>query len=186
MKVLVKNILIFIAIIWGIHLIDILVPFFNLNQFGIVPRTLRGLIGILFAPLLHGNITHLISNTLPLVILLFILFKFYKGQAIEVIILSVLAGGGLVWLMGRPASHIGASGLIYSLAAFIITFGFLQKKILNIIVSLVVIFLYNGLIWGIFPTRFYISWEGHLFGAIVGIFLAFIFNNKKFITDEEL
>jgi len=92
----------------------------------------------------------------------------------------------LVWLMGRSASHIGASGLIYSLAAFNITFGFLQKKILNIIVSLVVVFLYGGLIWGVFPTRFYISWEGHLFGAIAGIFLAYMFNKKKGSSDEVL
>lgn len=186
MKILIKNILIFVAIIWGIYLVDFLIPFFDLNQFGIVPRTLSGLVGILFAPLLHGNILHLVSNTVSLIVLLFILFKFYKEQAMVVIILSVLIGGSLVWLMGRSASHIGASGLIYSLAAFNITFGFLQKKILNIIVSLVVVFLYGGLIWGVLPTRFYVSWESHLFGAIAGISLASMFNKRKKTTDEEL
>lgn len=186
MKVLIKNILIFVAIIWGIYLIDFLIPFFDLNKYGILPRTLRGLVGILFAPLLHGNIMHLISNTVPLMVLLFILFKFYKDEAMMVIILSVLMGGSMVWLMGRSATHIGASGLIYSLAAFNITYGFLQKKFLNIIVSLLVVFFYGGLIWGVFPTRFYVSWEGHLFGAIAGVVLAFMFNKKKGSTNEKL
>lgn len=179
MKTLIKNILIFVAIIWGIYLIDFLIPFFDLNKYGILPRTFRGLVGILFAPLLHGNIMHLISNTVPLMVLLFILFKFYKDEAMMVIILSVLMGGSMVWLMGRSATHIGASGLIYSLAAFNITYGFLQKKFLNIIVSLLVVFFYGGLIWGVFPTRFYVSWEGHLFGAIAGVVLAFMFNKKN-------
>lgn len=186
MKILIKNILIFVALLWVIYLIDFLVPFFDLNTLGIEPRTLKGLVGIVFAPLLHANLMHLISNSIPLIVLLFILFKFYKKQALMVIILSVLIGGAMVWLMGRSAIHIGASGLIYSLAAFNITFGFLQKKIVNILVSLLIVFLYGGLIWGVFPTHFYVSWEGHLFGAIAGVFLALMFNKKKTNVNEEL
>ena len=186
MKILIRNILIFIAIIWVVFLIDLLIPFIDLDQYGIIPRQINGLLGIITAPFLHANLLHIVSNTVPLIILLFILFKFYEKQAFLVVILSILIGGSLVWLFGRNAIHIGASGLIYSLAAYIITFGFLQKRILNIVISIIIIFLYEGLIWGILPTKFYVSWEGHLFGAVAGVFLAFMFNNTNKKDNEEL
>jgi len=184
MKEQIKDTLIIVGFIWLVWLVDFLLPFINLNQYGIEPRTLHGLIGILFAPFLHANIFHLISNTVPLTVLLFILIKFYEKQAIIVIFLSIILGGTLVWLFGRSAIHVGASGLIYSLAAFNVVFGFLQKKFVNIAISLLVVFLYGGLIWGIFPTWYFISWEGHLFGAVVGVLLAFILNKNKSIDEK--
>lgn len=173
----IRYILIFILILWGIRIIDFLLPM-DLNQFGIVPRTSTGLLGIIFAPFLHGNFYHLISNTIPVLALLLILFSFYPKIAWVVIIESVLIGGGLVWLFGRSASHIGISGLIYSLATFLIVAGIYKKDIKSILVSIAVLFAYGGLVWGIFPGKYWVSWEGHLFGAITGGVLAY-FQFKK-------
>lgn len=172
-------VLVFIGLLWGIKIIDILIPF-DFTQFGIVPRTMKGLTGIIFAPLLHANIFHLISNTIPAFVLLLVLYSFYKKEAFIVILLSVIIGGGLVWVFGRSASHVGISGLIYSLAAFLITAGFIKKDIKSLLISVVIIAIYGGLIWGVFPGRFWISWESHFFGALVGVFLAsYLFKKKR-------
>lgn len=172
-----RYIIVFILILWGIRIIDSILPI-DLNQFGIVPRTSAGLLGVVFSPLLHGNYYHLISNTIPILVLLLILFSFYPKIALIVIIESVLIGGGLVWLFGRSASHIGISGLIYSLATFLIVAGIYKKDMKSLLVSIGVLIAYGGLVWGIFPGRYWISWEGHLFGAIVGGILAY-FQFKK-------
>jgi len=178
MKKRVTNILIFISILWIITIVDSILPF-EFCQYGIVPRTLKGLIGIISAPLLHANFFHLLSNTLPLFVLLLVLFTFYTDDALDVVILSVLIGGSLVWIFGRASSHVGISGLIYSLAAFLILAGIIRKDIKLFLISLLIIFLYGGLIWGVFPTRYWISWEGHLFGAIAGFLLAYFLVKKK-------
>ena len=181
----ITNILIFILFLWLIKVIDTLLPI-DLGQFGIIPRTIRGLIGIIVAPLIHGNYYHLISNTAPLFVLLLSLFTFYKKQAILVVIGSVLLGGLLVWIFGRTASHIGISGLIYSLAAFRITSGIVKKDFKSLLISILVIVFYGGLVWGVFPGRFGISWEGHLFGAVAGVLIAFatLKNGKASGTDN--
>ena len=175
----ITNILIFILFLWLVKVLDTLLPV-DFGQFGIIPRTFHGLIGIGLAPLIHGNYYHLISNTVPLFVLLLSLFTFYKKQALGVIIASVIIGGLLVWLFARSASHIGISGLIYSLAAFLITAGIVKKDIKSLLISVLVIIFYGGLVWGVFPGRFGISWEGHLFGAIAGVLIAFAtFKNGK-------
>ena len=172
------KVLIFIGILWGIKIFDTIVPI-DLSNFGIVPRTIRGLAGILFAPFLHANYFHLMSNTIPAFVLLLVLILFYKKESPIVILLSIVMGGALVWIFGRSASHVGISGLIYSMAAFLITAGFIKKDIKSLLLSIVIIVLYGGLIWGIFPGRFWISWEGHFFGAIVGVVIAFYLFRKK-------
>jgi len=172
------QVLYFVAALWAIRIIDTLIPF-SLTQFGIVPRTLSGLIGIVLAPLLHGNFFHLMSNTIPIFVLLLAAFVFYKKEAPTVIAFSVIMGGLLVWIFGRSASHVGISGLIYSLAAFLITAGFLKKDFKSVIVSVIIVIMYGGLIWGIFPGRFWVSWEGHMFGALVGVFIAFFLFKKN-------
>lgn len=113
--------------------------------------------------------------------LLTLLSYFYPKKALSVVLFTVLVGGLLVWIFARKANHIGASGLIYGLAAFLIINGFLERKLVPILVSIAVALVYGGLIWGIFPSSLatHISWEAHLFGAISGVFIAFILNNKK-------
>jgi membrane associated rhomboid family serine protease len=146
----------------------------NFNSYGIVPRTPKGLIGIFTSPFLHLNFQHIISNTVPFVILMGTLSFFY-----EKLNLIVLIGGVLVWVFGRSSSHIGASGLIYGLATFLIAIGFYRKSFKTIMISIIVIGMYGSLIFGVLPTNSYISWEGHLFGALAGIFVARLYKNKN-------
>lgn len=174
----IKNILRLVVLIYVIHIINWILPY-DLSQWGILPRTLWGLPGIAFAPLLHGSWVHLLSNTVPLVFLLFLLGTFYTKKTSEVIATIVLLGGLLVWIFGRSSIHIGASGLIYGLASFLIVHGVLQRNFKSLLLSILVVGLYGGLIWGVFPTHPWISWEGHLFGALAGGFSAYKLRNKQ-------
>ena len=171
-----KYILQFAALLYVVYFIGLFVP---ITKFGIIPRTTNGLIGVFTAPFLHGGIRHLLSNTIPLITLLIVLNTIYPTKTLAVFLFVTLAGGMLVWIFGRDANHIGASGLIYGLVAFLIVNGILEKKYIPILVSIGIGVVYGGLIWGIFPSvRSYISWEGHLFGAISGVLIAFLL--KKF------
>jgi membrane associated rhomboid family serine protease len=180
-----KTALIWVAIIWAIYIIDLLLPY-NFNQFGIYPRKASGILGVFFSPFIHANFIHILSNTLPLFILSLLLYVFYPKISWGVIILSILVGGLGVWLIGRSAFHVGASGLIYALAAFLITSGFLAKSFKALLLSLFVIIAYGGLIWGMFPSVFrtYVSWEGHLMGAAAGVLIAFVYF-KRIKSKEE-
>ena len=169
-----------IIFLWLVWLVDFLMPMFSLNRFGIIPRNYYGLRGIVCSPFLHGSFTHLLSNSIPLFILLLTLFMFYTKIAFRVILYSVLLGGLLVWLMGRSGSvHIGASGLIYSLIAFLIASGVLRRDLKSIAIALIVFFTYGGLIWGVLPSKPWISWEGHLFGMISGLVFAYRYRKIK-------
>ena len=171
-----KYILQFAALLYVVYFIGLFVP---ITKFGIIPRTTNGLIGVFTAPFLHGGIRHLLSNTIPLITLLIVLNTIYPTKTLAVFLFVTLAGGMLVWIFGRDANHIGASGIIYGLVAFLIVNGILEKKYIPILVSIGIGVVYGGLIWGIFPSvRSYISWEGHLFGAISGVLIAFLL--KKF------
>lgn len=172
-----KYILQFAALLYVVYFIGLFVP---ITKFGIIPRTTNGLIGVFTAPFLHGGIRHLLSNTIPLITLLIVLNTIYPTKTLAVFLFVTLAGGMLVWIFGRDANHIGASGLIYGLVAFLIVNGVLEKKYIPILVSIGIGVVYGGLIWGIFPSvRSYISWEGHLFGAISGVLIAFLLKNAE-------
>lgn len=168
----IKNIAITILLLYFIFIVSLMLP---ITQFGILPRSLKGLIGIITSPFLHANFSHLVANTLPLITLLFVLYAFYPKKAFSVIIISILLGGALVWLLGRNANHIGASGLIYALVSFLIANGFSEQKIVPMLISIGIAVIYSSLFLGIFPSVHYpyISWEGHLFGAISGIVASF-------------
>ncbi len=150
----------------------------NLNDFGIYPRTLKGLRGVVFSPFLHGSIKHLYNNTLPVAILSGALVYFYRKNALKVLLMGILISGCLTWLIGRPSYHIGASGVIYVLASFIFFKGVFTKHYRLVALSLLVVFIYGGLLWYIFPIREEISWEGHLAGFITGLFLALILKTE--------
>ena len=163
----------FVGVVWCVFIVGLFLPF-HLESFGITPRTLSGLIGIPFAPFLHANLKHLISNTIPLLVLLLLLAG-TKPQSWAIVIFIVVLGGALLWLFGRPATHIGASGLIYGLIAYLLVSGIYERRIVPMIISLLVGFLYGGtLASGILPSwGSQISWEGHLFGAIAGVAVAY-------------
>lgn len=166
----------FIVLFWIIQLIQIIG--FELNTFGILPRTKSGTIGILTSPLVHGSMNHLIANTIPFFILSFLLFLSHKKMSILYLILIWISTGFLTWLIGRTAWHIGASGVIYGMASFLVVSGILSYKWKLILVSVIVSILYSQLIWGLFPSERSVSWEGHLSGAISGVLWALVYKNK--------
>ena len=152
----------------------------DLSWFMLVPRTAKGLVGILTAPMLHGNLTHLLSNTIPLLFLGGTLFFFYNRIGNIVFFRCYFLTNVLVWLFSpRQIPTIGASGLIYGLSAFLIFFGLLRKDLMSMLISIVVILLYGGIFYGILPTEPWISWESHLAGTIVGAATAIGLRNTK-------
>lgn len=167
---------------WGVFYIEMHVGI-NFSVFGLVPRTFFGLIGIFTAPLIHGDVLHLISNTVPLLFLGSVLFFFYARIGGHVFFRGYFWTNILVWLFGRPASsHIGASGLVYALAFFLIFFGIFRRDFLSIFISVIVVLLYGGVFYGILPSDPRISWESHLAGALVGIASALTFSAKRNVS----
>jgi membrane associated rhomboid family serine protease len=162
----------FLGVIWGVFVVSRFVP--QLNCYGVVPRTLRGLAGIPAMPFLHRNLNHILGNTFPLFILLALLAG-SRARPWQVIVELVLLGGLLLWLLGRSKVHIGASGLIFALIAFLIVSGFLEKRLVSFAVAVLVGFVYGGtLISGVLPRfRSHISWEGHLCCAVAGGIVAY-------------
>ena len=150
-----------------------------LSLFGIVPRTFHGLIGIFTAPLIHGDILHLISNTIPMLFLGVVLFFFYNQIGAQVFFRAYFWTNILVWLFARPANHIGASGVVYALAFFLIFFGLFRRDFVSIFISVIVLLLYGGVFYGVLPTDPRVSWESHFAGALVGIGSAITFSRKK-------
>ena len=168
----------FVLLLWGIHLIEVLSDEELAAFMGILPRQAEGLLGIVTFPLIHGGWGHLSSNSLPLIILGTAILFFYRPIALRSIAFIYLLHGGLVFLAARPVTHIGASGLVYGFAAFLLTSGILRRERSLMALSMLVIFIYGGMIWGVLPIREGVSWEGHLFGAIAGIAAAFYYRRE--------
>ena len=164
--------------IWLVYWFEFRFNFF-FNGFGVGPHTWIGLRGILLSPFIHGNIEHLYSNTIPLFLLSLALFYFYNQLAYKIILFGVLGSGLLTWLIGQEGSyHIGASGLIYVLASFLFFKGIWSRYYRLMALSLIIVFLYGSLVWGVLPGVPGISWEGHLSGFLVGLILAFVYKDE--------
>ena len=141
----------------------------DLENYGIYPRSLEGLRGIIFSPLIHGNIEHLYNNSIPLLVLIAALRFFYREQTFSVLGYGLLLTGAITWIIGRESFHIGASGLVYLLVSFIFFKGVRTKYYRLVALSLMIVIVYGSLVWYIFPNvKEGISWEGHLAGLIVG------------------
>ena len=147
-------------------------------KYGVLPRTFEGLKGVFLSPFIHSDWKHLTNNALPLFVLTATLCFFYKGIAKEVFLWSWLMSGLWLWAIGRPSFHIGASGLLYALASFLFFSGFIRKHTKLMSISMFVVFLYGGMVWGILPMKKHISWEGHLAGALAGLILAYWFKDN--------
>jgi membrane associated rhomboid family serine protease len=171
-----------VLIMWAAFFLEWTLAF-PFTSFGIIPRTGFGLIGIFTAPLLHGNLDHLLSNTLPLLFLGSVLFFFYNPIGATVFFRSYFWTNVMVWLFGRSnSSHIGASGVVYGLAFFLIFFGIFRRDFLSMLISVVVIMLYGGVMYGVLPTDPRVSWESHFAGALVGIYTAIGFSSKRDVS----
>ena len=168
----------FVLLLWFVFWFEIKFNF-NFTKYGLYPRTFKGFIGIFISPFLHGDVKHLFNNSIPLFVLLVNLFYFYRKLALTVLIYGTFLLGFMTWIIARNSYHIGASGIVYLLFSFIFFSGLLQKNYRLIAVSLMVIFLYGGMIWYIFPTKEGISWEGHLSGLVVGLLFAIRFRKTN-------
>jgi membrane associated rhomboid family serine protease len=170
----------FVILMWAVRLVET-IGGYDFAFLGVYPLKWQGLIGIITAPFIHSGFSHLIANSLPLIVLGSALFYFYPQIAFRILIMIWIFTGFWVWIGGRESYHIGASGVVYGLAAFILVSGIIRRHTGLMAMALVVVFLYGSLIWGIFPEFFpneNISWESHLFGLVAGISLA-IFYRKE-------
>jgi membrane associated rhomboid family serine protease len=167
----IKWVVIVLAVVSVIEIINFLTGRM-LNQLGNIPRYVPGLKGIIFGPFLHGSLQHFFSNIIPLGIFTYLMLQYGTKRYLLVTFWIVLLSGLLVWLFGRSASHIGASGLIYGYFGYLVVAGFLSKRFKLLAISLLVAFFYGGLIFGVMPTTPFVSWESHLFGFIAGIIAA--------------
>jgi membrane associated rhomboid family serine protease len=153
----------------------------DLENYGIYPRTLEGIRGVIFSPFIHGNIEHLYNNSIPLLVLIAALRFFYREQTFQVLGYGLLLTGIITWIIGRESYHIGASGLVYMLVSFIFFKGLRTKYYRLVALSLTIIMVYGGLVWYIFPNvKEGISWEGHLAGLIVGFAFAISFKTPEY------
>lgn len=168
-----------VAVFWSVQVVN--ATFFNyrLNYYGISPRNLTGLRGIIFAPFLHGDYLHLLANTTPFLILGFLCMLRETSDFFVVSLLSMLTSGLGVWLFSpRYSITVGASGVIFGYLGFLLFRGLFKKNIPSIAVSLIVFFLYGSMIWGILPSSPYISWQGHFFGFLGGVLAAKLLPSK--------
>jgi membrane associated rhomboid family serine protease len=162
----------FAGIMWAVACADFFLHG-DLRQYGIVPRTYLGLRGILFAPFLHGNFNHLMTNTLPFISLGWLVMLRRNRDFYWVTIIAMLVGGLGTWLVGTSSSvHIGASGVIFGYLGFLLSRGYFERSLISVLASAIVAFFYGGLLWGLLPTEDGVSWEGHLFGFTGGMLAA--------------
>jgi membrane associated rhomboid family serine protease len=154
----------------------------DLSSHGILPRTFSGLQGVFFSPFLHGDLNHIANNSIPLFILTTALIYFYRDVSLKVLLYGILLSGIITWVIGRSSFHIGASSLIYVLVSFIFFKGMMTQYYRLMALSLVVVMLYGGLIWYVFPeVDKQISWEGHLAGLITGFLFAAYFKTPDYV-----
>lgn len=176
LSMIIPGLLVFFM--WLIKIIEVLFEV-DLSRFGIYPLTTQGLPGILFSPFIHADFKHLFNNSLPLFFLSVALFYFYSEVAVRVLISTYFITGLLVWIAGREAWHIGASGLVYGLASFLFFSGIIRRYFRLVALSLLIVFLYGSMVWGLFPGIYKnVSWESHMLGFFSGVVLAVWFRNQ--------
>jgi membrane associated rhomboid family serine protease len=170
----------FLAIFWLLEILDAFVFRGSLDQFGIYPRSLEGLRGIVFAPFLHADFGHLIANSVPFVVLAWLVMLQEVSDFWIVTIITMVVGGLGVWLIAPPNTvTVGASILIFGYLGFLLFRGWFQKNLASIVLSIVVLVIYGGTLWGLLPGRAGVSWQGHLFGFIGGAIAAWLIAREK-------
>lgn len=170
----------FLALLWGIEIVDANVMHGSLDSLGIMPRTASGLLGIFAAPFLHGGWGHLISNTVGIVMLGGLTLAIGRREFLVVSLAGVLVGGLGTWALGRPAVHIGASGLVFAYLGYLMLRGWYDRRVGSVLLAGGVAWLYGSMVFGMIPgfAPPIISWEGHLFGFIGGVFAARLLHKR--------
>ena len=159
------------VLIWAIELINFSIGH-RLSDWGILPRTLKGLRGIPLSPFLHASIIHTMMNTIPLAVLGGFVLLHGRQMFFEISIIIILVSGAALWLFGRSSCHVGASGLIFGYFGYLVLRAWYDRSLKSFIIAFITVSLYGGIIWGLLPTFSRISWEGHLFGLLAGILAA--------------
>ena len=170
----------FVVLIWFLELIDWIILDGALDGLGVKPRSLSGLKGILFMPFLHGGFGHLLSNTIPFIVLGALVMLSGLDTFLKVAGVSILVSGVGVWLLGGSNSvHIGASGLVFGLFGFLLTRAYFERSISAIIIAFAVLVFYGGILWGLLPFWLGVSWMGHLFGFTGGVIAAYWMSKRR-------
>ena len=191
LKPIAIKVILAIVVLWIIKGLQVVFSL-DLGRYGVFPRSFDGLIGLLFAPLIHGSFEHLFSNTLALFILTTALFYEYPKSAKWTLFIIYFGSGLGVWLFARESYHYGASGLTHGMMFFLFLIGILRRDKPAMAIAMMVFFLYGSMVWGVLPTKEEISFESHLFGALMGVICAIIFRNtdpkpieKKYSWEED-
>jgi membrane associated rhomboid family serine protease len=170
----------FVALIWIVELVDWLILNGTLDAYGVRPRTITGLRGILFMPFLHRGFGHLLANTIPIFILGWLVMVRRTADIFLVAAVTILVGGVGVWLFGGSNSvHVGASGLIFGFFGFLLARAIFERSLAAIALAIVVFLLYGGIIWGVLPGQNGVSWQGHLFGFVGGVLAAYLMSARR-------
>lgn len=185
-KILIHSLIIpalFVLMFWIVEIIEQTIGI-SFVKLGVYPHHVKGLPGILFSPFIHSGFKHLLSNSIPFFILFTALIYFYRRISYRIFFQMYILAGLCVWLAGRESWHIGASGVVYAMAAFHFVSGIIRNDVRLLTLSVVVVFLYGGLIWGMLPINPEVSWEGHLWGATSGILMALLYRKYTLRRDK--
>jgi membrane associated rhomboid family serine protease len=172
----VKIVFAFVVVMWSVFVFEQLLQI-NLSQFGLRPRSASGLLGLVTTPLLHGSLGHILSNSLPLFIGGVAMLFLYPNSAARALPMIYVGSAALAWLFARPSVHIGASGLVYGLLAFVFVSGMIRRDLRSVGVSLMIFFFYGSMIWGVLPLERSTSWELHFSGLLIGVLLAIVYRS---------
>ncbi|MFT2009391.1 rhomboid family intramembrane serine protease [Pontibacter sp. 13R65] len=173
----------FVALLWLIKLMEFLTEA-NLVWLGVLPRRFFGLIGVVTSPLIHSGVPHLLSNSFPLVLLSGFIIFLHSRVALQVISLCYAGSGLLTWFIGRSSYHIGASGVVYAMVGYLFFLGMIRRDRGALAVSLAILFLYSGFLYGLFPNEERISWEGHIGGILAGLVATLVFGSGNPVQQE--
>ena len=169
---------VFAAVIWVVEIVDWAIGH-RLDQYGIVPRTRDGLVGIAFSPFLHASWGHVVLNTVPLLFMGALIAFEGQRRFLTVTLIVALVGGALVWVFGRNAIHIGASGVVFGYFGYLVARAWYQRSLVAVLVAILVVGTYGTVILGILPSVPGVSWEAHLFGLLSGVLSAWITRRRR-------